>query len=195
MYTARNGLNLQFFADAGTLVNGTANYVNAGTGETSSFTDSKTLSPELKAFYDTELLENARTELFYAQFAKRQPLPANHKGQVEWRKWNTFDRAAKLTEGVIPTGQKFGVTTVTGAVDQYGTYTAITDKLELRAYDDVILGATEEMGASAAETQEALIRDALYTNTSVLYCDKITRATGAVAATPAAQSGLVEDAT
>ena len=187
-------INLQYFADAGTLVNGTANFVNAGTGETTAFTDSHTLSPELKAFYDTELLENARTELFYAQFAKRQPLPANHKGQVEWRKWNTFDRAAKLTEGVIPTGQKFGVTTVTGAVDQYGTYTAITDKLELRAYDDVILGATEEMGASAAETQEKLIRDALYTGTNVMYCDKVALSDGSASAVTA-ESGLCENAT
>ena len=142
------------------------------------------LSPELKAFYDTELLENARAELIYAQFAKRQPLPANHHGTVEWRKWNTFDRAGKLTEGVIPTGQKFGVTTVTGSVDQYGTYTTVTDKLELRAYDDVILGATEEMGASAAETQEKLIRDALMLGTNVLYCDNINLSTGAVVDTP-----------
>ena len=141
--------NLQFFADAGTLVNATTGFVNSNTGESSGFTDTHSLSPELKAFYDTELLENARTELFYAQMAKRQPLPANHKGSVEWRKWNTFERAGKLSEGVIPTGQKFGVTTVTGSVDQYGTYTSVTDKLELRAYDDVILGAAEEMGASA----------------------------------------------
>ena len=139
------------------------------------------LSQELKAFYDTELLENARAEMIYAQFAKRQPLPANHKGQVEWRKWNTFDRANKLTEGVIPTGQKFGVTTISGSVDQYGTYTTITDKLELRAYDDVILGATEEMGASAAETQEKLIRDALLLGTNVLYCDNVDPATGEIA--------------
>ena len=186
-------INLQFFADAGTLVNATTGYVNAGDAtDVTAFTDARTLSPELKAFYDTELLENARAELFYAQFAKRQPLPANHKGAVEWRKWNTFERAGKLTEGVIPTGQKFGVTTVTGSVDQYGTYTAITDKLELRAYDDVILGATEEMGASAAETQEKLIRDALLQGTNVLYCDNVNPATGeavtpvaAVAAVPA----------
>jgi len=187
--------DLQHFADAGTLVNATGNFVNADTGAATAFDNAHSLTAELKAFYDTELLENARTELFYAQFAKRQPLPANHHGVVEWRKWNTFDKAAKLTEGVIPTGQKFGVTAVTGSVDQYGTYTAITDKLELRAYDDVILGATEEMGASAAETQEALIRDALYTNTNVLYCDKIKRADGSVAATPTQQSGLAEDAT
>mgnify|MGYP001047441199 CR=1 FL=1 len=67
--------DLQIFADAGTVVNATGGYVNSGTGEVTGFTDGKTLSPELKAFYDTELLENARTEMFYAQFAKRQPLP------------------------------------------------------------------------------------------------------------------------
>lgn len=171
-------MNLQFFADAGTLVNSTAGYASNTDGSVKPFTEDKTLSPELKAFYDTELLENARTELFYAQFAKRQPLPANHHGSVEWRKWNSFERAEKLTEGIIPSGQPFGVTTVTGAIDQYGTYTSISDKLELRAYDDVILGATEEMGASAAETQEKLIRDALLLGTNVLYCDNVDLATG-----------------
>ena len=152
--------DLQFFADAGTLVNATGNYVNASTGETTAFSGANTLSAEMKDFYDTELLENARVEQLYAQFAKRQPLPVNHKGTVEWRKWNTFAPATVLTEGVIPTGQKFGVSAITGAISQYGTYTAITDRLELRAYDDVILGATEEMGASAAETQEKLPRRA-----------------------------------
>ncbi len=185
-----NCFDIQFFADAGTLVNGTTNYPNAYDSTSSeSFSGSNTLSAEMKDFYDTELLENARVEQFYAQFAKRQPLPRNHKGTVEWRKWNTFAPASQLTEGVIPTGQKFGVSAITGAISQYGTYTAITDRLELRAYDDVILGATEEMGASAAETQEKLIRDALLTNANVLYCDNIVLSTGAKTADAAASGG------
>lgn len=188
-------INLQLFADAGTLVNATGNYVNAGTGATEAFEGKYTLSPELKTFYDTELLENARCELFYAQFGKKQALPANNGTTVEWRKWNTFERASQLVEGVIPTGQKFGVSSKQGAINQYGTYTAITDKLELRAYDDVILGATEEMGASAAETQEVLIRDALLVNTNVLYCDNITLATGASAGTPTNATGMEASAT
>ena len=177
-------MDLQLFAEAGTLVNATGNYVNAYTGETSNFDSVNTLAAELKTFYDTELLENARVEMYYAQFAKKQNLPKNRGTTVEWRKWNTFAKASQLVEGVIPTGQKFGMSTKTGSINQYGTYAAITDKLELRAYDDVILGATEEMGASAAETQETLIRDALLANTNVLYCDNITLATGAVASTP-----------
>lgn len=187
--------DLQLFADAGTLVNATGNYVNAYDGTTIAFDTINTLNGELKTFYDTELLENARVELFYAQFAKKQALPKNHGKTVEWRKWNTFAKATQLQEGVIPTGQKFGMSSKTGSINQYGTYTAITDVLEMRAYDDTILGATEEMGASAAETQETLIRDGLLVNPNVLYCDNITIATGAVASTPTACNLMEASAT
>ena len=188
-------INLQLFADAGTLVNATGNYVNAYDGTTVAFDSVNTMSGELKIFYDTELLENARIEMYYAQFGKKQTLPANHGMTAEWRKWNTFAKAGMLQEGVIPTGQKFGMSSKTGSINQYGTYTAITDKLEMRAYDDVILGATEEMGASAAETQETLIRDALLVNTNVLYCDNVTLADGTIAGTPTSPAQMEASAT
>ena len=175
-------INLQLFAEAGNVVNTLTNgYVNAYTGAAVDAAGNS-LAGELKTFYDTELLENARVEMFYAQFAKKQTLPAKHGNTVEWRKWNTFAKADKLKEGVIPTGQKFGMSSKTGAIAQYGTYAAIADTLELRAYDDIILGATEEMGASAAETQETLIRDALLVNNNIMWCDNVTLATGATAA-------------
>lgn len=188
-------MNLQLFAEAGTLVNATGNFVNAYDGTTQAFDSANSLAGELKTFYDTELLENARVEMFYAQFAKKQHLPKNHGTTVEWRKWNTFAKAGMLQEGVIPTGQKFGMSSKTGAINQYGTYAAVTDKLELRAYDDVILGATEEMGASAAETQETLIRDGLLVNTNVMYCDNVTLATGAVSGTPTSCAQMEASAT
>lgn len=172
---------LQFFADAGTFVNTTTGNANAYTGDVNT-TDK--MSPMMKDFYDTELLENTRVKQVYAQFGKTQRLPAGHSGTVEWRKWNTFARAGQLQEGVIPTGQSFGSTKLTGVINQYGTYTTISDRLELRAYDDVIMGATDEMSASAAETQEILIRDALLANTNVLYCDNIDIGTGAFKSTP-----------
>ena len=197
MFELINKINLQLFAEAGTLVNTLTNgYANAYDGTTQAFDATNTLAGELKTFYDTELLENARVEMFYAQFGKKQKLPANHGNTVEWRKWNTFAKASKLQEGVIPTGQKFGMSSKTGAIAQYGTYAAITDTLELRAYDDVILGATEEMGASAAETQETLIRDALLVNKNVLYCDNVTLASGAVAgASPTSCGGMNANST
>lgn len=180
---------LQLFADAGTVVNtlvknGTSNYTNAYTGDPVTPNPStNTLAPELKTFYDTELLENTRIETFYAQFGRKQRLPKNGGTTVEWRKFNTFAKASELKEGVIPTGQQFGASSQTASITQYGTYTSITDKLEMRAYDPVILAATEEMGASAAATQETLIRDALLVGTNVMYCDNID-ADGKVLSTP-----------
>ena len=53
-------LNLQLFADAGTLVNASGNCVNAYSGETSAFPDGGGMTASMKTFYDTELLENAR---------------------------------------------------------------------------------------------------------------------------------------
>ena len=185
--------NLQLFADAGSVVMTTTGTANAYTGDTAK---TGAMDSTLKDFYDTELLENARVELFYAQFAKKQPLPAGRGKTVEWRKWNTFDKATKIVEGVIPDGQTFGQSSITDSIEQYGTYATVSDQLDLHAYDDVILGATEEMGSSMAETQETLIRNALLTNGNVMYCDNITLATGAVAgATPEACNQMEASAT
>lgn len=165
-------IDLQLFA-AGTLVNATGNYINSETGSPTSFSGNDTLTPTMKTYYDTELLENARSALIFAQFGRRQPLPANKGRTVEWRKWNTLPNAPALTEGVIPTGQKMGMTTLTASLGQYGMFVAITDLLDLHAIDNVLLGATEELGASAGETKDILIRNVLQTATNVMYCDTV----------------------
>ena len=160
----------------GSVINGTTNYPNAYDAASSADFDADnglTLSPEMKTFYDTVLLDNARVDMKYAQFGTKVRLPKHHGKTVEWRRPNTFARAGQLTEGVIPTGQKFGWSTVTGTVNQFGTFAAATDQLELHAYDDNIKIMAEEMAASAAETQEYLIRNALLANTNVLYCDNV----------------------
>lgn len=169
----KSKVGFQFFADAGTLVNATGNYVNAGTGQTTAFSGNDTLAPTMKTFYDTQLLENARPNLVHAQLAGRQALPRNHGKTVEWRKWNTLKDAEELTEGVIPTGQKMGQTSTTGAIKQIGLYVTVSDQLELHALDNVILGATEELGASAGTSIDKRVRDAVVAGSNVQYCDKV----------------------
>ena len=181
--------NLQIFADAGSVVNittnGTTGTVNAYTGDyDASQTTTHSMSPTMKVYYDTELLENARPKLIFSQLGKQQALPANHGETIEWRKWNTFDKAmTPLQEGVIPTGQKFGITATNVVVKQYGDYTAISDRLDLHAVDDVILGATEEMGAAGGWTADTLVRNELAKGTFVLYADTVD-ANGVPTSTP-----------
>lgn len=187
-------LGLQFFAEPNTLVNATVGYVDGTTGQITAFGPSLSLDPELKNFYDTELLENQQVNQFYGQFGKTQPLPANNGKQVEFRRAKTFKNAPVLQEGVIPSAVPMGFETIYGSIEQYGMYTTISDELELRAIDDTLLVATEEMGRSAARTQEHLIRDALYTGSNVLYCDNLTVAadgsTSKNGATPVSETEL-----
>lgn len=131
------------------------------------------MSPTMKTFYDTALLENAREAMVFTQFGDKQPM---HGNKVEWRKFNTFAKAmTPLTEGVIPTGQTFGMTKIEGEITQHGDFTAVSDRLELESYDDVIFGATEEMGAAEGETYDTLTRNILVAGNSVMYaCADVT---------------------
>lgn len=130
-------------------------------------TTQSSMSVTMKTFYDTSLLENAREQMVLQQFGRKQPL---HGNKVEWRKFNTFEKAlTPLTEGVIPTGQNFGMTNIEAETTQHGDYVAVSDRLELEAYDDVIYGASEEMGVAGGATFETLTRNILVAGTSVAY--------------------------
>ena len=166
-------LNLQLFAEAGTLVNGTNGYTNAYTGSVTDFNPSTgdDLSPLNKTFYDTEMLDNARDQLIFAQLGRKQALPAGRGRTVEWRRWRTLGKVSQLQEGVIPTGKKMGEVAITVSLTQYGDYVTISDIIDLHAIDDIVLGATEELGAAAGLTNDTLVRNVLLAGTNVIYAD------------------------
>ena len=181
--------DLQWFADAGTLVNATGNYVNAYTGDTTSFTPGSTdLSPTMKTFYDTNLLDNARDKLIYVQLAKKEALPANRGKTVEWRKWNKLPDLSTLTEGVIPTGEKLGMIAITVSLSQLGEYVTISDILDLHGIEDTKLGAVEELGAAMGLTLEKNVRAQLMTGTNILFADAYNGSS--YVSTPANEAGL-----
>ena len=153
--------NIQLFAwQSGQAGSPTVNPVNV--------TTQSSMSPTMKTFYDTTLLENAREQMLFTQFGEKQPFKGN---KIEWRKFNTFAKAlTPLQEGVIPSGQTFEMTKIEAETTQHGDYVSVTDRLELESYDDVIFGATEEMGAAQGETYDTLTRNILVGGNSVMYC-------------------------
>ena len=186
-------LHLQMFAEAGSLVNTTGtNLVNAGTGATTAY-GTTDLTPGMKTYYETMMLDNARDNLVYTQLGDNEPLPA-HKGKVvEWRKWNTLPDADTLTEGVIPEGKKFGQTSQNVTVASQGLYVAISDDLDTFHVDPVALGATEEVGASLGRSLEKMVRAALQLNGNVLYADALNTSAGgnhAYVSSPASRTAL-----
>jgi N4-gp56 family major capsid protein len=175
-------------ADAGTNVNTTYGNANAYTGSTTTTTE---MSPGMKTFYNTDMLENMRPRLVFGQFGKKQTLPARHGMTMEWRKWKTFGMIGKLVEGVIPTGKTFGQTAVTASIAQYGDYVTISDLLDLHHVDPVIQGAEVELSAAAAKTIDTLQRDGILAGaTNIAFADAINTATGAYVSTPDAVYAL-----
>ncbi len=162
--------DLQMFASAqsGYDGNGVSNINTTGSNTTGN-----DLSPEMKTFYDTALLQNAREELYHNQFGREQPLSSNQGRKVEWRRWTSFKKATTpLTEGVIPDGNKMDVKAIYATVEEYGDYTPISDLLEYTAVDPIIAEATDEHGAQAGATLDTLTRDVLQGTTSVFYAPK-----------------------
>lgn len=150
-------LNLQMFAQM-------------NTNTTNDNTPGNDLSPTMKVYYKTSLLENARQVNYFNQFGKKQALPKGEGKSVEWRKFNTFKRAmTPLQEGVTPDGNKVDMTSITKEIDQFGDYTTISDRLQLEAVDPIIQGVTEEHGAQAGETLDTLTRNELLKGTHVIY--------------------------
>jgi len=181
--------NLQWFADAGTLVNATGNYVNAYTGDTTSFVTGVTdLSPLNKTFWDTALLDNARDELVYTQLGKKVALPENKGRTIEFRRWKRLADVSTLTEGVIPTGKKMSIVAITATLTQFGDYVAISDILDAHGIEDTKLGAVEELGAAMGLTLEKNVRNTLMAGTNILFADAMNGST--YVSTPSDEAGL-----
>ena len=154
-------LKLQLFAwSEGQAGSSTVNPVNV--------TTQSSMSPTMKTFYNKTLLENAREKMVFTQFGEKTPLKGN---KIEWRKFNTFAKAlTPLQEGVVPSGQTFGMTAIEAETTQHGDFVAVTDRLELESFDNVIYGASEEMGAAEGETYDVLTRNIIVAGNSVQYC-------------------------
>lgn len=147
-------------------------YSNAYTGATEAFDANNTMEPQIKEWYDTESLENARNNHIFAQFADKVLLPEKHGMSIEKRKPNTFGDVNRLKEGVIPDGKRFGYSAIHMGVYQYGDYTPIGDRLMLHAVDPVVQDATVELGAAAGNTQDKIARNITLSGSNVMYCDK-----------------------
>lgn len=151
---------------------GTYPWDDAGTSEVNpvNVTTQASMSVTMKTFYSKYLLENTRENIVFSQFGKREAI---HGNTVEWRKFNTFPKAlTPLTEAVIPTGKTFGMTAITASTTQHGDYVCISDRLELESYDNVLMGATEELGAAKGATYDTLTRNVLVAGTNVYYAPK-----------------------
>ena len=138
------------------------------------------LSPEMKTYYDMNLIDYAQAALVHDQFGQKRPIPAGKGKVIEFRSFSPLAKAlTALTEGVTPDGNILDVKYITAEVHQYGDYIVQSDVLELTALDNTILEATKILGRQAGLTLDTITRDVLNAGTNVMYAPKINASTGA----------------
>ena len=138
------------------------------------YTQLQDLSPEMKTFYDKNLIRLAEPELVHDQFGQKRPIPGGNGKTIEFRKFNALpavpsDRA--LVEGITPNGQNYGVTAITATVSQYGGYITITDMLNLTAYDNQMQEIMKVLASQAGQVSDKITRDILAAGTNVMFAD------------------------
>lgn len=137
-------------------------------------TEGNDLSPEMKVYYEKQLLEDSKANLVHGQFGQKKKIPKGNGKSIEFRKFTQLPPATQpIAEGVTPDGNKLDVKAITAEVEQYGDYILMSDLLDLTAVDPVLVEASKVLGNQASLTLDTLTRDELHTGNNVMYAQKV----------------------
>lgn len=149
---------------------------NPGTDE-GTYTQLQDLSPEMKTFYDKNLIRLAEPKMIHDQFGQKRPIPGGNGKTIEFRKFNALPAVPadmELVEGITPDGQNYGVTAMTATVKQYGGYITTTDMLNLTAYDNNMQEIMKLLASQAGRVSDTITRDIIQAGTNVIYAGSAT---------------------
>lgn len=128
------------------------------------------LSPEIKEYYEKQLLRNAEPNLVHDQFGKKYTVPQGNGHTMELRKFTNLEKAmTPLTEAVTPDGSTLNVESINVELYQYGDFIRTSDRLQLEAIDPIINETARLQGSQAGLTLNTVTRDELATATNKIW--------------------------
>lgn len=138
------------------------------------YTAQQDLTPEMKTFYDKQLIRHAEPKMVHDQFGQKRPIPAGNGKTIEFRSYNPLPAVPadrELVEGITPTGQNYGVTAITATIKQYGGYITTSDMLNLTAFDNNMREIVTLLGNQAGKVSDTITRDIIQAGTNVMFAD------------------------
>ena len=132
------------------------------------------ISPSMQSYYDRKMLEHAKTQFVFANYAQKRSIPKNNGKTVQFRRWTLFTAdpdTQALTEGTTPTAQNLSMSAITATVRQYGAYVEVSDLLDLTAVDNIIHDSSELLGEQLGNVLDMIVRDAMSATTNIQYAD------------------------
>ena len=132
------------------------------------------ISPSMQSYYDRKMLEHAKTQFVFANYAQKRSIPKNNGKTVQFRRWTLFTAdpdTQALTEGTTPSAQNLSMSAITATVKQYGAYVEVSDLLDLTAVDNIIHDSSELLGEQLGNVLDMIVRDAMSATTNIQYAD------------------------
>lgn len=128
------------------------------------------LTAEQNTYYQRTLLDELMNNVVLMPYGKKTPIPKNAGDSCHWRRFNlpALTKTA-ITEGVTPSDINVTIEKVTATTAQYGTFTKVSDKLDLVGIDPVVSEITKLFGKHAGLTMDSIAMDIVAAGTNVYY--------------------------
>jgi N4-gp56 family major capsid protein len=133
-------------------------------------TSTAEVPPAVEQWFNRRLLVRVTPRLVHSRMAMREPMPKNSGRTVVFRRFEALPLAlAPLAEGNPPTGKVLDTTEVTSTIRQWGDYVTVSDFAEMVVESRPLRQASNALAEQAAQTIDALGRDAYSVGTNVFY--------------------------
>jgi len=130
------------------------------------------LTAEQHTYFQDELLERLLPELKWTQFGEKKTIPNRKGATTNFRRLNSLAvSTTALTEGVTPDGVNLDIVAITATVAEYGSWTKISEFINMTGYDPLLQEASGLMGENAGESIDTIVRDIVAAGTNVIYAN------------------------
>jgi N4-gp56 family major capsid protein len=128
------------------------------------------LTAENAEFYQRSLLERLQDSLYWMKYGKKQNIPKHAGATTSWRRLEMpAVTTAAIVEGVTPSGIDLTINKISATVQQFGTYTKITDQLDLMGLDPILTEVSQLFGEHAGLTMDIIVRDIVVAGTNAQF--------------------------
>lgn len=137
------------------------------------------LTSENAEFYQRALIERLQDNVFFMPYGKKTTIPKNAGATTSWRRLEMpAVTTTAITEGVTPNGIDLTINKVSATVQQFGTFTKITDYIDMVGLDPLVTEVSQMFGEHAGLTMDIIVRDLLAAGTNVQFANsRASRAT------------------
>lgn len=128
------------------------------------------LTAENAEFYQRSLLDRLQDNTYWMKYGKKQNIPKHAGATTSWRRLEMpAVTTTAITEGVTPAGIDLTINKISATVQQFGTYTKITDQLDLMGLDPLLTEVSQLFGEHAGLTMDIIVRDIVVAGTNAQF--------------------------